>query len=241
MAIPRPYRPIVECFQSTGRSSDFEPSKRLLTVPTAVTATRVPFAVAAARKVILGEKYATPYAIGMLISDMEGVPARFMDTHFPDLQLGSSEFGARADIGADVAASLVLAGAVLLGPKVTKAGKLAVAGVLGKEGTKALWYMAKNKDFKDALYEGELPSINLDIPVDNLGKEAVVEEGIALVCAVATNDVDNPRGRIILSGLALAHSGASLVHGEVIRRQYDTIANEQIASIRAGQQQTLNF
>ena len=177
----------------------------------------------------------------MLASDMEGVPARFMDTHFPDLQLGSSEFGAQADVAADVIGSLVLAGAVLLGPKVTKAGKLAVAGILGKEGTKAVWYMAKNKEFKDALRERELPSVSLYIPVAYLGKEAVVEEGIALVCAVATNDVDNPYGRNILSALALAHSGASLLHGEDVRHQYDAAANEQIASIRTGQQQTLHF
>ncbi|CAN5191039.1 hypothetical protein BH09PAT3_BH09PAT3_4380 [soil metagenome] len=229
------YRPLIERAQSGRKESNVTPSDRIVTLPTAVGSLRVPLALKAAKMIAHGEKGATPLVMAMWATDtIDGYIAGLVDRKLPGSGLGSSEFGAKADVAYDVLSGVIIGSALMVGPNVSKTAKLAVGVALGKDLSKTARYMGMNRDFKEALRQGELPITNLDIPVNFDGKESTVEQGMALTLATATNDFENPYVRATLSGLAVAHAIAGNIHGERAAEDYDTKFSYMLGHIATG-------
>jgi hypothetical protein len=217
-----------------------------------LTVSRPLLAAKAAHMLINSEKGVTPIVIAVAATDMEGTFARQIDKWFPDSGWGTTAHGASWDTYADTSALLIVSGAALLAPRVTKGGKAAVGLVLGLETAKAGWGLHGNHKYMKAvnehrvalntLLEGEmdpdatlplLASINelprkLEIPASYLGKIAMAEKLTGVTLAVATNDFDNPVYRSGLTAGALYFASAGSYNGEIARREYRPFLDEMI-------------
>ncbi len=202
-------------------------SANVLTPATALTATRPALAAKAARMLLRGERYVTPVVAAMAASDMEGVVARFVDKRWPEWGRGTTRFGVAADKYADVAGVLLVAGAALRAPNVSRSGKLAVAGIIGQESLKVAWAVSAGVQYKQAAGQ------NLDLPPSALGKEAMAEKFVGVCAAVATNDTDSDILRTAFGATALAFAGNGALRGESARRDYAEQLNAMMAGIQA--------
>lgn len=210
-------RPIVE-FAHRDKPQEREPSKRILTPATGVSATRPALGAKAGEKLIKGEKGALPYVAAMAITDgLDGWTATLFDKLFPDSGLGRSEFGAKADQYADSVAVLEVTVATLLAPRVSWLGKAAVATVLAQEGHKIQWAVRSAKDYY--AQTGEL----LDIPTEPEGQESMAEKLVAACAAVATGETDNRLYRASFGALAMGFASAGSLRGERVRRHYNEV------------------
>lgn len=191
-----------------------------------MTIPRPPLAAVAAKMLIKGEHPVTPMVFAALSTDMEGALGRFIDKKLPDSGLGSSEFGAEADIVADTLALLEICGAALIAPRVPVAGKLAVATTLGHEGMKAVWGLNKNRLYRKA------GGSKLYIPPTDEGKCSMAEKMMAVGLAVLASDFDDQRIRQPLALTSLALAGIGTLRGEEQRQIYENVANEMIANLQ---------
>ncbi len=211
-------RPVVNRFQSVGSvESDIEPSKKIVTPATIMSASRPELARRARNRLVNGQKGAAYWAAAAFITDMEGSAARLTDKLFPKWHRGRTEFGELADIVADTAALLIISEGVLRGPKVHPLGKVAMLEILGQEGLKASWAGFRTAQFKKFTGEG------LKIPVTPEGKEAMAEKMVGAGLAVATNELDNPTAKFAVGVASVAFATAGVKRGETVRRQYDKV------------------
>jgi len=209
------FRPVVERFQGNGRKSTVEPSDRIITPATIMSASRPELARRARNRLINGQKGAAYITAACFATDMEGSVARLIDKLFPGKGWGVSKFGIPADTIADSAALMIIGEGIIKGPKVHPLGKLATGMVLGQESFKAGWAGLRTVQFKAATGQ------RLEIPVQIEGKEAMVEKMFGIELAVITNELDSPAARLAIGSAALTVATAGSVRGEAIRRAYD--------------------
>lgn len=209
-------RNLVERSQQAGKP-ETTPSDKLITPATMLSASRPALAIKAARMLLHGQKGAGLVVAGMAATDMEGYPARKIDQKWPESGMGTSKFGAKADIYADASALLIVAGAALLAPRVSVPGKIAVGIILAQEGYKTGWAAIRAAQYMRA--SGEM----LDIPTETEGKIAMVKKFAAIEAAVLTGDTDNPYARGGLGAVAIGFAIDGTVQGEIARRDYQEI------------------
>lgn len=179
------------------------PSQRIITPATAMTLARPVLAGIAAERLLHGKPNAFVPTLLMGASDMDGKLARFLDKHFPDLGIGSTEFGAKADTYMDAASLLLVAGAILRAPRVPLTAKTGTAMVLGRETAKAAWAYGANNKYKQAGGEGQL-----FIQPTKEAKAAMGEEFSCMALAALSNDLTNPLARQT-AGLGALYFGAT--------------------------------
>ncbi len=227
--------PLVNKAQSLNHRPEATPSDRLFTPANGMTAARPILAAEIGKKLIKGERFVTPWMIALSASDAEGNVARFIDKHWPESGLGSSNLGADADPVADTLAMLIVSGAALRAPRVSMAGKIAVAGILAQEGKKTQWAISSDREHRRLTTTDENPKgQKLNVPVENAGKEATLEKLIAITAAVATNDTDNSVLRAGLGVSALGFAAAGSIRGEHVRQRYEEQLDSLFARIAAG-------
>ncbi len=207
-----------------------DPSDRIFTPATGMTAMRPPLAGAAAYMLMNEMKGAIVPTLVMAGSDMEGKVARWIDKHYPESGLGTSNFGADWDPRADTMALLILSGGVLRAPRVTRTAKAATGLVLGQEGVKAAWAITSNHRYNSIKPE-DAENLSKLLPVTKDGKEAMAEKFAAICCAVATNDFDNPYVRASLSAGAVAFASTGTLRGERVRNGYNMKLKEIMAGL----------
>jgi hypothetical protein len=209
-----------------------EPSDRLLTPATGLSASRPILSGVAASMLLKGQRPVTPVVMAMAATDMEGRVARFFDKHFPEAEIGSSKFGAEADQIADTLGILILSGAALAAPRISIAGKVAIGVALGQEGRKAAWALNAANTYKNSTRSEENPrGEKLVIPSLPEGKEAMAEKLVGVVFATAINDFDDPLIRRGLEVAALSFAGAGALRGERVRREYDRQYQEMMTDL----------
>lgn len=224
------YRRFVDQAQGMNAQPEREPSSRIITSPTLMSASRPVIAVQAGRKLIRGEKGVSPLVAVMAATDAEGNLARLLDKLFPDLGIGVSEIGKDVDHGADAAAIMIVAGAALKAPRVSKTGKAAIGLVLGQEVSKTVWFAEKQMEYRELTAGDEHPQGEmLTFDIGNDGKEAMIEKFMAVLLATATNDVDSPIARHTLGLAAMGHAVAGAARGEGARRDYASQFEEMTA------------
>lgn len=197
---------------------------KLWTPANAMTAARPVLGGIAAYKFITGEKGVTPYILGAVISDGEGYVARFFDKYFPQLEIGSSDFGKKWDPIADTAAMLEIATGALISPEVNWQAKTGVGIVLGKEGRKTAWAVRNSLRYKEVTGE------DLVLKPGIKGKVGTVGGFGALLAAGIVHDLgaENPLSPAIgYMGIGSAVIGA--VSGEIQIANY----NRQLAPVFA--------
>ncbi len=199
-------------------------SSKLVTPANALTASRPVLAGHAARMLVRGERYVTPWIITAAATDMEGIVARAMDKYFPAMDRGTTKIGIAGDKHADVLAMLILSGAALRAPRVSAAGKLAVATVLGQEGVKIVWALSSGWRYRRET------GMLLDVPPSVDGKEATAEKLTAVCAAAATNDTDSWTLRRGLDAVALGFAGVGTLRGEKARQDYVPIVEELLGA-----------
>ncbi len=196
-------------------------TERIITPANLMTMERFILAGNIAKMLIKEEHPVAPYAVGMAITDMDGKVARFFDKHFPKLRLGTTSIGAIADPVVDTASILVISTAALCSPRVSLMGKIAISAVLGQEGLKSAWGLKSAYHYKELTKsENNIHGEKLVLPVLAKGKEAMASKLVSIVCAVATNDFENPKIRKTLGLFALGASGFGSYTGEMTRRIY---------------------
>jgi len=195
--------------------------ERLITPANLMTAERFVLATKIATMLIKEEHPITPYAIVMAVTDMDGKVARFFDKHFPELRLGSTNIGKIADPVVDTASIITISTAALSSPRISIPGKIAIATVIGQEGLKSAWGLKSAYDYKKLTKsEDNIHGEKLVIPVLSKGKKAMASKLIAMVCAIATNDFEDPQIRRTLGVMALGSAGFGSYTGEMTRRIY---------------------
>lgn len=194
---------------------------RLLTPANLMTAERLILALNIAEMIVNEEHPISPYAIGMAITDMDGKVARFFDRHFSELRLGTTNLGAIADPIVDTASIIIISSAALSSPRISIPGKIAIITILGQEGLKSAWGLKSAYNYKNLTKsENNIHGDKLIIPVLSKGKKAMASKLVSLVCAIATNDFDDPKIRRYLGITALATAGFGSYQGETTRRIY---------------------
>ena len=221
------FRPIVERAQSTNRVDDIDHSNdKPFTPIDAISLTRpLYFGPKIARMLLDGERNVTPRMMAMAATDMEGIPARYVDTHRPGSGLGSTEHGQAVDTYCDTSGLIIVAGAALRAPRVSLGAKVAIGEVLGQEGFKAIWAASRALKYKQRTGE------KLSLPPTYEGKEAIVEKLMAVTCAVATNDVDPGPARKALTAGALYFATTGAVRGERARQGYEDTIQEIFSNL----------
>lgn len=218
------YRPFIR--ESLKIAPDgIEPSDKIFTPANAVSVARLGIAAKVAQKLVVGERYVTPWVCGMGASDaVDGFLARLIDRVAPESGLGASKFGADVDEYVDAAAMIIVGGAALVAPRMPIPGRLAVAAILGNEGTKVAWALQKNEEYRQVA-EGR----RLRIPASLANKEAMAEKITGMVVAVLASDFDDPRTRNALGAVAFGFAAAGSVRSQVHRQEYEELANQMIA------------
>jgi hypothetical protein len=225
------YRKLVKTAQ-TKSNPEYQASKRILTPATVgMTAPRPVVAVKVAKMLLAGEKGVTPWVLGMIASDMEGIPARWLDKVVPDWNIGTSEFGAMADPVADWAALTIVAGAAMRAPRISKPAKAAMGLVFAQQTKKSIWYANAGRKYAAATATPEKPKgEKLVLHIGEVNKEGMLEQMEAVGLAVATNDHDSPFIRNSLGGLAIGHAIPGAYHSEQglhdMQQQFRTIMLE---------------
>ncbi len=215
------YRPLIkgarslEEFEAIDHSND-----KPVTPGDVMTYSRPPLAAVAAWMLLTERRPASVVAGVAMATDMEGQVCRFIDKHWPGSGYGSTEHGARNDPIADTAALIEIAGAALKAPRVSVAGKIATASVVGFEGYKTQWALRRNYNFQ------KLTGDQLILPTSIDGKEAMAEKMTAIELAVATNDIDNPLFRAALGVGAMAFAGVGDIRGGRARRAYEPLIED---------------
>jgi len=227
------YRPLVNRAQVEHTGPEFEPSDRIITPPNMMTASRPVLATRAAIKLLRGERYVTPWVAAALATDMEGLPARFIDKRWPDSGMGSSKLGSEGgDTAADGLAIAILSGAALKAPRVTTTAKAAIAIAGGQETAKAVWYAQARREYGELTTDEEHPGgSHLSFEIGYDGKEAMIEKMLAVILGVATNDTDSRMARRVLSGLAMGHAIAGAARGEHARQGYVEQYEQMVAGL----------
>ena len=200
-----------------------EPSDRMLTPANAMTAARPVLAIAAANRLLKGQRPVTPIVFFMGASDAEGNVARFISKIAPNSGLGVSTFGEEFDPVADTAAILFVGSACLRAPRMPVTAKLAVATALGHEGFKAAWALRTNHDYQ------RLSGERLKIKPTIEGKESMAEKLSAIGMAVLASDFDHPIVRQTLSAGALGFATVGSLRAERQRDIYNTQAMQMMA------------
>ena len=221
----------------------------------AFTVARPLLAAKAGRMLLRGQKGVTKVVAAMAATDgADGKSARLIDRLAPDTGWGSTAHGAPWDTYADTGAILIVGGASLLAPRVTRGAKAAIGITLGQETTKAVWAIRSNKAFlgavdlhRDAINtslaedpedealiaELSLLPTKLKLPSSAKGKAAMADKLTGLTLGVATNDFDNPVTRSGLTAGALYFSGVGAWNGEAARQAYKPDVRELIEEHRA--------
>jgi phosphatidylglycerophosphate synthase len=144
----------------------------------------------------------------------------------PNSGLGTSPFGAKADIIADTAALVTVGGAALIAPRMPIVSRIAVATVFGHEAFKSTWGLNKNRIWRKAGGNDNLyikPTLN--------GKCSMAEKMTAVGFAVLSSDFDEQAYRQPLAAAALAFAVIGTARGEQERQDYEGIANEMIENL----------
>ena len=239
------YRPFIGKAKSLDQYQDISSHKhdKSITPSDIISFTRPALAIQASRKLLRGERHVTPLVITMAATDMEGKLARIIDKTWPDSGWGTTLHGAPVDTYADTLAALILGASIIRAPNVSKIAKISTALVLGQEGYKAGWALARNGEYMKAvrkheentrqLFANDMSAImpmfpkKLELPSSLRGKEAMAEKLTTLAGAAATNDLDPGPLR---TGLIIATAGfavAGAMRGEYARRvDYIPMFNE---------------
>jgi hypothetical protein len=208
-------------------------SDRLLTPANVMTASRLLFASIATLKLLKGEQGATPYVIEMGLADMDGQVARFFDKYFPKLRIGTTKIGETGDYVIDSASLLIVSGASIISSNIDNIGKIAVTTILAQEGIKVIWGMKSAYNYSNIVKSKRNSNEKLRLPVIDKGKKATLLKFASLVCAVATNDTDNPALEKALGILSLGLAGVGIYHGEQARQEYDRQYKELLALLES--------
>ena len=223
------FRPLVEKSQSTNKVEVDHSNDKPFTPIDAISLSRpFIFAPMIARMLLRGERYVTPYMMVMAATDMEGIPARYVDTHWPDSGMGSTAHGQAVDTYCDTSGLLIVSGAALVAPKVSLAAKAAICEVLGQEGTKTAWAISRGLKYQRATGE------RLSLAPTLEGKEGMVDKLVAVTFAVATNDVDPGIARKSLSAGAIYFATTGALRGENARKDYESQLLDIMANLPGG-------
>lgn len=221
----RPFKVFVE--NKREHEPTAEAGDRLITIPNAITVARLPLAYKAASMLMNGETPASVMVATAFVTDaIDGIAARTLDKFVPEKQIGRSKIGEPLDQYIDVAGALIICAGIIRAPRVPLSGKMAASVILSQEGAKTAW--AATQALRHYRATGE----RLQIPSSNLGKEAMIEKGLAVVGAAASGDIDHPVGRqaVGAASLGLATLGAS--HGETARQEYGDIIRSELATLQ---------
>lgn len=220
------FEPLVESSQeiNTGITNE---NGRILTIPTSLmTFPRPMLAMKAASMLHRGESPVTPIVALTFATDMEGAPGRLIDKYLPDSDLGTSTFGARADIVADTAALVIVGGSAIVAPRMPLVSRVAVALTFGHEGFKSVWGLNKNRLWKNAGGQG-----NLYIKPTLDGKCSMAEKMTSIGLAVLSSDFDEHKYRQPIAAASLAFAVIGTARGEQERQEYEGVANEMIDNL----------
>lgn len=217
------FRPIIEKGLDVP-PDNIEPSNRIFTPATVMSALRPVFALQAAHKLITGKKNVTRTIFLMAASDAEGNLARFIDKRWPKSGMGSSKVGAQADQIADTLGGFFTASGIIAGRNVTLSARLAAFGVLAHEGYKAKWALAKNQEYQNVTGQ------RLEIASTVEGKESMAEKLASLMLAGATADMAPGLNRSFVGFGALVMATSGVIRGESQRKVYNQTANEMICN-----------
>ncbi|HEY4963330.1 MAG TPA: hypothetical protein VIH90_01400 [Candidatus Saccharimonadales bacterium] len=212
--------------------SDVEPSDKIVTVATGFTVARpTVLGMTAAYKLATGKKHAHRRVLATGASDAEGNIGRLWDRLFPKSGRGTTEAGAYLDPPADTIAAIEIGVGMLIGPKVSKLGKLATAIVIGHESYKAIWAWGRNKEYKQ--HSGEMLKIKPTVE----GKESMAEKFSAIWLASVTNDMEPGFGKFAVGALALGFAIRGTTRGEGERKVYTQIAAQMITDAKIANEQ----
>ncbi len=235
------YRSFVSKAQGGGSSKTQPTSEKILTPANVLTASRPIIGGIALANLIKGKGDGTFRRSAFLVTalgaatDMEGVPARLVDKRFPNSGRGSTVHGQKADPLADTIFAAEVAAGVVGGKNTSMLAKLSAVIIAAKESRKTKWYVGMNDKYANALAANGQTEEKLVIPVDNAGKEAMVEEMIGLGLAVATADLNKkPLLRTALGLAAIGHAVVAFTRGEQVLRHYDGQATEMIDQVSQG-------
>jgi hypothetical protein len=220
------FEPLVEPAQNIN-SGETNTNGRILTIPTVGMTFPRPFlASKCAEMLIRGKGPVTPLVALTFATDMEGTPGRIIDKLLPDSGLGTSEFGAKADIVADTVALLEIGGAALFAPRMPITGKLAVGITLGHESLKSVWGLRKNHEYRNA---GSKENLYIKPTIE--GKCSMAEKMVAVGLAVLASDFNKQKYRQPIAATALAFAVIGTARGEEQRQEYREIADNMIAEL----------
>ena len=150
--------------------------------------------------------------------------------NFPKLNIGTTKIGAIGDQISDTVSILIVSSASSLAPRVSSLSKIAILSILGQESFKSVWAVKSSYNYSSLTKSAKNPNgEKLVIPTSKIGKKAMAEKLISLVCAIAINDTDN---RIIKKGLeltSLGFAGIGIYHGEKAREEYNSQYNEMVS------------
>jgi hypothetical protein len=220
------FEPLVEPAQNIN-SGETNTNGRLLTIPTVGMTIPRPFlASKCAEMLIQGKGPVTPMVALTFATDMEGTPGRILDKFFPDSGLGTSEFGAKADIVADTIAVLEIGGAALIAPRMPIIGRAAVGIAMGHEAIKTAWSLNMVRKYRSAGGQ-DIPYIK----PSNEGKCSMAEKMTAIGLAVLSSDFDNQKIRQPIAATALAFAVIGTARGEEQRQEYREVADRMIEEL----------
>ncbi|MEO8785227.1 MAG: CDP-alcohol phosphatidyltransferase family protein [Candidatus Saccharimonadales bacterium] len=174
-----------------------EPSDRILTPATLITAIRPILGAMATKKLLAGEKGVFKLTALMGLTDFaDGKLSRWIDKHYPESTYGTSKFGASADTMADVTSLAPVGLSMVVAKRIPITAKLGIGAVLSQEGSKGGWAFNANNQYKEAGGEGQL-----FIQPTKGGKAAMAEKFTSFGLAALANECENP---IVRSSLGVA-------------------------------------
>lgn len=198
-----------------------EPSDKIITPATIMSASRVVAAARIAYMLHTDKRGVTFWGMYLGASDMEGKVARWFDAHKPEWEIGSTVFGAKADTYCDGAAILILCPAIVAAPHVSNRSKAIMGGIGAQEVQKLAWAKGANDQWQELTERklGKAQTLYIEPTVD--AKEAIARKAAAGLAALATHDLRDPLSRYALDATCAGFGQAGMRQAAGVYKDYD--------------------
>ncbi len=210
---------------------EHEPSDRIITPATIMSASRVAMAFRIAYMLHADKRGVTLWGMALGASDMEGKVARFIDRRWPESGLGTSKFGAQADTYADGAAILILCPAVVTAPHISNRSKVTMGLIGAQEVKKVAWAKSANDQYLELTERklGEAKTLYIEPTID--AKEQIARKATAGLAALATHDLRDPISRFALDATCAGFGQAGMRQAEQVYAYYDVTFQEMMEQL----------